>query len=457
MKVHLSTRYTWMNKWMVLVLILAIGLTTPVSDILAANKATANEKPVPAHMTVLLNDEILQFDVQPVIVKGSTLVPLRKIFESLDASVYWKNDTKTVTATKGQMTFTYTIGDMHAWRNDWKLPVATIPGMIVEGNTMVPLRFVSESLGVQVHYVAETRTIHMVKPEKTWSDAELTAELDRYRLPLPYKTILNQAPEWIAYMQSRVNADSVLFFGDSTTWGSYLGSKETLPYLAGQELGTSAYNLGVPGFSPTQMMPFIDHVLTALDEQKPAVVIQLQYFWDQPTTYTGFTDMLQRTIPPIEDARQALTRTLPADEEKVEPAYADYAQQSAEKKSAMVARGKQIFVKKHQLSSEMNSRLQSLRALIQARPQQQFYVYLPPYLMGEVTTHTELKTSDVQQYVNLIERQFEGLPNVYVRNFNDGNEEWTATDFIDWLHRSKQGEKRFAAVLTDWIQQEQAN
>ena len=43
---------------------------------------------------VLLNGEKLEFDVQPQIINGRTMVPMRKIFESLGASVERENETK---------------------------------------------------------------------------------------------------------------------------------------------------------------------------------------------------------------------------------------------------------------------------------------------------------------------------------------------------------------------------
>ena len=49
-------------------------------------------------VTVLKDGEKLTFDVNPYIDVDTTMVPMRAIFESIGADVTWDNDTKTVIA-----------------------------------------------------------------------------------------------------------------------------------------------------------------------------------------------------------------------------------------------------------------------------------------------------------------------------------------------------------------------
>ncbi|WP_284644670.1 stalk domain-containing protein [Paenibacillus silviterrae] len=114
----------------------------------------------PADVTpiVFIDGKRTSFDVPPTVVNGTTLVPLRKIFESLGAEIAWNGDTRTVSAKKGDVSITYTIGDTVSKKNtvDINLPV---PGQIIEGSTMVPLRFVGEALGATVGWDSPSRTI----------------------------------------------------------------------------------------------------------------------------------------------------------------------------------------------------------------------------------------------------------------------------------------------------------
>ncbi|WP_164553308.1 stalk domain-containing protein [Brevibacillus marinus] len=109
-------------------------------------------------ISVFLDGNKLEFDVKPTIVNGSTLVPLRKIFEAQGATVQWDDETKTVTATKDGTVITYTIGSQTAKKNTDTI-LLTVPGQIINGSTMVPLRFVSEALGSTVGWEGKSRTI----------------------------------------------------------------------------------------------------------------------------------------------------------------------------------------------------------------------------------------------------------------------------------------------------------
>src|SRR5690606_12549048 len=129
----------------------------------------------------------------------------------------------------------------------------------------------------QVNYDGLTKTITIQSKQMLPDLSESQSSLGRYRMTLPYTTILQDAPYEIAYLRENHDQDSYVFFGDSITWGSYLGRKETHSYLIGTGTGSSSFNLGVPGFTLNQMLPFMKYALQNID--KPNVVVQLEYFW----------------------------------------------------------------------------------------------------------------------------------------------------------------------------------
>lgn len=106
---------------------------------------------------VKVNGKLLSLDVPPTIVEGRMLVPLRAIFEALGGSVAWDGATRTVTGTKGDTTVILQLDNNNAKVNgkDVTLDVAAIA---VNGRTLVPLRFVSESLGAQVAWDGANKT-----------------------------------------------------------------------------------------------------------------------------------------------------------------------------------------------------------------------------------------------------------------------------------------------------------
>jgi len=109
-------------------------------------------------ISVLLDGSPLTFDVPPQTMDGRTLVPLRAIFEALGAEVNWNEATRTVTGTKGDTTVILTIGSTTATVNGRAVTI-DVPGTVVNGRTLVPLRFVAESFGVEVNWDGSTRTV----------------------------------------------------------------------------------------------------------------------------------------------------------------------------------------------------------------------------------------------------------------------------------------------------------
>jgi len=108
-------------------------------------------------ITVIVDSKVLDFDVPPQNVSGRILVPLRVIFEEMGASIVWDSDNQTVTATKDDTTVALTIGDISPTVNGGIIPLDQ-PGIVVDGRTLAPLRFVAEAFGGSVVWDGETQT-----------------------------------------------------------------------------------------------------------------------------------------------------------------------------------------------------------------------------------------------------------------------------------------------------------
>lgn len=100
----------------------------------------------------------VQTDIPPVIVDGRTLVPVRALFESLGATVGWEESTQTATATKGSTVISMQIGNTTAYVNG-VAKTLDVPAQTIEGRTMVPARFVAESLNATVNWDSASDTV----------------------------------------------------------------------------------------------------------------------------------------------------------------------------------------------------------------------------------------------------------------------------------------------------------
>ena len=112
----------------------------------------------PHCISVKLDGKKVYFDQLPTIVNSRTLVPLRAIFEALDAEVKWDGATRTVTATKGDTTVILTIDSTTPTVNG-VTQTLDAPAMIINSRTMVPARFVAQSFGADVDWDGTTRTV----------------------------------------------------------------------------------------------------------------------------------------------------------------------------------------------------------------------------------------------------------------------------------------------------------
>ncbi|MDP4180612.1 MAG: stalk domain-containing protein [Bacillota bacterium] len=129
----------------------------------ALGQQTATPKPVSdsGNIVVTINGTKVEFDVEPQIVNGRTLVPMRKIFEALGAVVQWDSKTKTVTGKKGDRTIILIINKKDANVNGVAKQL-DVPATIINGRTLVPVRFISESLGCKVQWDLNTKTVVIV-------------------------------------------------------------------------------------------------------------------------------------------------------------------------------------------------------------------------------------------------------------------------------------------------------
>ncbi len=90
-------------------------------------------------------------DTQPQMVGGRLLVPMRGVFEAIGATVIWDADSQTVTASTDSRRVSLRIGDKEA-NVDGKIVEMDQPAEIVGDSTLVPLRFLSQSLGASVDW-----------------------------------------------------------------------------------------------------------------------------------------------------------------------------------------------------------------------------------------------------------------------------------------------------------------
>jgi hypothetical protein len=143
-----------------LILVVGFVMLAAVLLLLAPSVAGAESK----RIEVYTDKQPVEFSVDPSLVDGTTLVQLRPLFESLGIEVSWNGETQTVSGKKEGQSFSLTIDSKTAQVNGQTVPL-TNPATMVDGHTLVPLRFVGEATGAVVGWNSGQQTISIYSEE----------------------------------------------------------------------------------------------------------------------------------------------------------------------------------------------------------------------------------------------------------------------------------------------------
>lgn len=149
------------------------GMANPARITMDGNKAiTATfEKETSQSVVVVrigrfaftVNGASKTLDSPPVIKNGRTLIPIRAIIEALGGTVGWDGTARKATVTLGRVTIELWIGQGTARVNNISTRIDStnlkVVPEIINGRTMLPLRFVTENLGATVGWEQSTQTI----------------------------------------------------------------------------------------------------------------------------------------------------------------------------------------------------------------------------------------------------------------------------------------------------------
>ena len=112
---------------------------------------------------LFLENEEIQFDVAPFVSNGRLLVSLSTISEATNSRADWNDDAGAATVHRGADRLILTIDSKTALYNDVPISIDVAP-VIRNGQVFLPLRFISEWLGLQVNYDAETIRMYVLPP-----------------------------------------------------------------------------------------------------------------------------------------------------------------------------------------------------------------------------------------------------------------------------------------------------
>ena len=136
-----------------------LGMTMLCSSVAVFGEEMA----VTDKITVTMNEEVMEFDVEPIMESDRVLVPFRAIFEALGCNVgYTEADGKQfVSAMRGENYLLIEIGAYDMGVNG-NVEALDAPALIKDGRTLVPVRAVSEAFGANVEWIGDSKTVAIV-------------------------------------------------------------------------------------------------------------------------------------------------------------------------------------------------------------------------------------------------------------------------------------------------------
>lgn len=127
-------------------------------------------KPVEASVTnaqIFLDGEPLSLasDINVANHKGTVMIPIRIVSENLGFKVKWDKAEQSVTVENNEKLVKMKLGQHEAAINDSVVELA-LPPMLDKQTTLVPLRFVSEQMGLNVKWDNQLKAVYLISPEK---------------------------------------------------------------------------------------------------------------------------------------------------------------------------------------------------------------------------------------------------------------------------------------------------
>lgn len=137
-----------------------VRFTAPVTDGGDTGLPSANALMTIGQKSMLVNGEKKNIDVAPLLKDSTTYIPIKYVLDSFGGSSTWNNTAKKITVTRGTSVLELTVGKKEFILNGSKKQAEVSP-IIVDNRTLVPLRLVSEQLGIVVKWDKKTKSISL--------------------------------------------------------------------------------------------------------------------------------------------------------------------------------------------------------------------------------------------------------------------------------------------------------
>lgn len=156
------------------------------------------------NISIVLNDEFIVPKTPPVIYEGSTFVPLRFLAEKLNAEVEWNDGI--ITIVKDNKFIVLNVGSDKAKINEKETTITHSP-VIINDISFVPIRFISESFGLDVSWDNELKMITLTetKNDDMPIDESKSTQADNEQQIVSEKNNIKNESNTLIYIENAEN------------------------------------------------------------------------------------------------------------------------------------------------------------------------------------------------------------------------------------------------------------
>lgn len=108
--------------------------------------------------SLIVNGTKKAIDSAPMVQEGTTYVPIKYVLDAFGGTATWNSTTKKIMVLRGSKVLDLTVGKKEFILNGKRQSAGVAP-ILLQGRTLVPLRLVSEQLGLTVKWEQETKTV----------------------------------------------------------------------------------------------------------------------------------------------------------------------------------------------------------------------------------------------------------------------------------------------------------
>jgi len=108
-----------------------------------------------------LNDKEIELEIPPLIINGRTMVPLRFVVESFEGEVYWNDLDKSIKIIFEDKEILMWVNSNISYINNKKY-LLDVPPVVINGRTVVPIRFIAEALNSYVFWNSKEQKVTII-------------------------------------------------------------------------------------------------------------------------------------------------------------------------------------------------------------------------------------------------------------------------------------------------------